>query len=136
MRNLATYVAPENRIFGTDSNYFCLAAIHIENRAAYEMFTQQNPTFLIDERWIRLPIFRWRDKDCVVVDFDTLFPWDEFIRPTHTVFDIDPYRLGIRLHQPKNQIRDLSDFLAEFIGTNSPLEQMREIEELVILRQK
>src|SRR5271166_761505 len=100
------------------------------------MVAQQSPALLINKRWIWLPIFSRPDEDGVVIDFNNLFPWDELIWPAHTVFDINPDRLRKRLHQPKNQVGDLSDFLAVFFSTNPPFEQLGEIEQLVILRRK
>jgi hypothetical protein len=95
-------------------NYFRLAPIHVQDRATHQMFAQQSPALLIDERWIRLLIVSRPDEDGVVVDFDNLFPGDECIRPAHAVFDINPDCVGKRLYQPKNQVRDLPYSPAEF----------------------
>jgi hypothetical protein len=92
------------------------------------MFAHQSPTLLINERWIWFTIFSRPDEDCVVVDFNNLFPRDELIRPAHAVFDINPDCVGERLYQPKDQVGDLSDFPVEFSSTNPPIEETSEIE--------
>src|SRR6266404_4599542 len=97
------------------------------------MFTQQNPALLIDERWIWLPIFSGRDKDSIVVDLDDLIPWNEFVWPAHTVFDVESHGLGKRLYQLKNQIRYFPNLPPEVPGADPPVEQLRKIEKLVVL---
>src|ERR1700740_1857707 len=87
--------------------YLDLAAFHVENGSADEVFSQHDPTLLINKWEVRFPICGRRDEDGVVVNLDHFLPRDEFVRPAHTMLDVDPNCVGKRFGQSKDQVRHL-----------------------------
>jgi hypothetical protein len=113
---------------------FRAPAVHVQNRLAHQVFVEQNPALLIDERRIRsAAAFIGVDEDGFLLNAHDLFPGDEFRGVAFAVLDVDPDRLGIRLGQPEDQVGEAPVLLVGLVEANPAVEQLGEVQQLVIL---